>query len=114
MWAQLKMNHAAATRTRAEVVVIAVALALIAFMLAGITMLARDQVHKAELRDALRHSQQQAMSRCWVDAPNPLAMRNCAAEVALQSGMALDQTYDLPARVRPAPVSDISVVSFRY
>ncbi|MBC7377974.1 MAG: hypothetical protein H7346_11165 [Burkholderiaceae bacterium] len=114
MWAQLKMNHATATRSRAEVIIIAVALALIAVMLTGITMLARDQVHKAELREALRHSQQLAMSRCWVDAPNPLAMRNCVAEVALQSGMAPDQTYDLPTRASTAPVSDISVVSFKY
>ena len=83
-------------------------------MLAGITMLAREQVRKAELRDALRHSQQLAISRCWVDAPNPLAMRNCAAEVAVQSGVALDQSYDLPTRARTAPVSDISVVSFKY
>lgn len=114
MWAQLKMNHATATRSRAEVVIIAVALALIGLMLAGITMLARDQVHKAELRDALRQSQNMAMSRCWVDAPNPVAMRSCAAEVALQSGMALDQTYDLPPRARPAAVADVSVVSFKY
>ena len=114
MWAQLKMNHATATRSRAEVFIIAVGLALICVMLTGITMLARDQVHKAELRDALRQSQSSAMSRCWADAPNPLAMRSCAAEVALQAGMALDQSYDLPARPRPPAVSDISVVSFKY
>ena len=112
MWAQLKMNHETASRSRAEVIIIAVAMVLIAAMLSGFTMLARDQVRKAEMRDALQQSQSSAMSRCWADAPNPLAMRNCSAEV--QSRMAPDQSYDLPARSRPAAVSDVSVVSFKY
>ena len=114
MWAQMKLKHVATTRTHAEVFVIGVALALIAAMLFTFTTVARDQVRKAEMRDALLHSQSSAMARCWADAPNPVAMRTCTAEVALQRGVAVDQSYDPSARQRPAPSPDVSLVSYKY
>lgn len=120
MWADLKMNHANATRTRGEIAVIALAAAVIAVLLWTITSLARDQVHKAELRDALRNSQRVAMARCWQESQSPMAMRGCMAEVRDQTARALDQSYGLPERAEPVaavPVvvtGDVSLVSLKY
>ena len=120
MWADLKMNHVNASRTRGEMIVIVLAAAAIAVLLWTITSLAREQVHKAEMRDALRNSQRVAMARCWQDSPNASAMRSCMADVRVQTARALDESYGLPASataVAEVPVlvsGDVSLVSLKY
>lgn len=115
MWAELKMNHANNRRTRGEIAIIAVSLALIGVMLITFVTLARAQVHKAEMREALRQSQRVAMARCWQDSVSPLAMRACMADVRTQTARALEESYGLPAREAPVAVqADMAVVSYRY
>ena len=102
---------------------IALAVAVIVVLLWTMTSIARDQVHKAELRNSLLHSQRTAMARCWQEAPGPVAMRSCMADQHLQTGQALDQSYGLAHQPEdrdaiqntPVPVSaNVSRVSMRY
>jgi Tfp pilus assembly protein PilO len=123
MWADLKMNHVNATRTRGEIIVIAIALAAIAVLLWSFTSVAQGQVQKAGLRDALRESQGVAIARCWQETPDVPAMRECKAQVRERTSMALDQSYGLPQRAmmdtmtQDSPMSvsaGASTVSMRY
>lgn len=111
MWAQLKTDHVTATRSRAEIIVIGVACVLIAVMLTIFATVARDQVRKAELRDALVQAQSTAIARCWANALNPSAMRSCSAELASQVGM--NPSYDLRAPERPQTGRNASLVSYQ-
>lgn len=123
MWADLKMNHAATVRIRGEMLFIALAVAAIAVLLWTMTSIARDQVHKAELRNSLLQSQRTATARCWQEAPGPLAMRSCMADVQGQTAQAVDQSYGLAQQPedrdtmrnsRARVTANVSTASMRY
>jgi hypothetical protein len=119
MWADLKVNHVNATRTRGEILIIAMALAAIAVLLWTFTSVATGQVRKADLRDALRESQSAAMARCWQETPDVQAMRNCKAQVREQTTLALDRSYGLPQQPSTTDAADdtpmtVSTVSMRF
>jgi len=102
MWDQLKADHANAIRRRGEIIIIAVALALIGVLLASFATVARGQVQKAEMREALRQAHRMALARCWDESPTAFAMRGCAAQASLQAARALEESYGLPGRATPA------------
>lgn len=106
MWADLKMNHVNTSRSRGEIIVFAVALVLIGVLLTSFATLARSQVQKAEMREALLQSQRIALTRCSEDSPTGLAMRACMSEVRLQTAQALEVSYGLAGRTtRTAPMA---------
>jgi len=127
MWADLKMNHASATRTRGEIVLIVMAVAVISVLMWTISSLARGQVQKAELRDAARQSQRVEMARCWQESAGPQAMRNCMTDVQVQTAQVIDRSYGLAQQpvardeTQNVPVAasgnvsgGVSMISMRY
>jgi hypothetical protein len=88
------------------------ALAAVVLLWSMVSVL-HGQMARAEQRQALIKAQHQEVARCWQQGASALLVRACVAEVRWRTAQALDASYGLEGRVRPAGVSDVSMVSLR-